>query len=429
MIPAPAYLPHDLQQPLPPAWATDRIARWIDASNQADDAIERARFGDPVGETGKTPEEIQAEVEAENIDRGRRRVAELELADYIEHGARYHPIENDLYGFDGLVDSMRRCRQSGTFGYQDGGWVMQWDHKCGQVRLCPDEARGESRRVSERYVPAMLEWKRAKPGRRRLFFCVLTTPNVPTGELEAGKRAAFQRFREILFGKADACPVEFDRIRPRDREPGGPAHQAVRPNRCRTMRRFPSIQGAHVTQEDPLSAHVDWNVHLNAVLLVEGELSFKRLRDEWGYQLEIREIRGTEAAIRSALVEAVKYAALAVPAKAAEKRAEGASAPAMVEWPFECFLEWWAAGNGFRRSRALGCLYNTPKPEGELQDLVRAVGRIRFDGHHYQVTVAQRDAGGRCVDSIPMENNFRTSGPTTGPDPPTGRRARPPGAH
>lgn len=390
----------------------DLLAARLAREQAVERALDRAEIVDPG--YARDAAALQERIEADSTDRARRRQAELELADYIESVAHVHPSSAEYFGLSRLVERMRACRQSGTVGLRpDGGYVVVWDQKCDQVRLCPDEAREETRRVAERYVPFVLSWLREKPT-RRLFWLVLTDRNVPTGQLAEGKKAAWERFRSHIWkGKYHACPLE--------RRGRGYAR-----TRRRTMPKFPGVKGALVVQEDPLSAAGDWNVHLNALLLVDGPLDYRELRQEWGRNLEIREVRERDAAgLRAAVAELVKYAALAVPTKSAEKRASGQTrAPAMVEWPTERWLEWWAAQRGSRRTRSYGVLYGVPSPPTVPLDEVQWIGTLHYAGGYYRANVAPPPRSAEGVDSIPG-NNFSASGPWaecsqgTGPGPPT----------
>jgi hypothetical protein len=406
-------------QPTPPPHLLNAEARQLDAET----AIHRARVTQR--DYARDVQALRQQIESDAIERSRRREAELELATYIDDVAGARPAANELYQLDELAESMRQCRQSGAVGIGAHGHVIAWDHKCDQVRLCPHEAVAESSRVAERYVPAMMEWQRARgPGRRRIFYCVLTDHNYRPGQLHAGKRHLFERFKadhgDTIIGRVDACPVTFERIPPHERDHNGPRHR-VRKSRARKMQPFPQVAGALVTQEDPLSANGDWNVHLNVVLLVEGPLSYKELRDQWGRNLEVREIRDAdENALRDTVAELVKYSARAVPAKSQDKREAGEGAPAMTEWPYDRFVEWYAAQRGFRRTRTYGVLHGIPAPPTESLDDIEWLGTITYESGCYRarIGVPERHAlptgGAVGVDSIPG-NNFQTGAAQAGP--------------
>ena len=344
---------------------------------------------------------IEAEVYADLEDRAARRVAEQALADYIRNVAEAEPGAAHLYGLDELAESLETCRTSGVAGQTvDGALRIAWDHKCGQVRLCPDESRTETQRVAERYVTAMKRWHQERPGRRRIIYAVFTCPNFEPGRLAHGKRFTLARFRDWMRHEYAACPVTWRTWA----EDNGDGTRTIRRAPIRTRKRkipaLPAIKGAMVIQEDPLSARDDWNVHLNAFLLIEGRFDYAEARALWGWNVEFRELDASEpGALSRAALEAVKYSAQIVPTKSAEKRARhGSDAPAMVEWPAARWVEWWGAGKGFRRLRSYGALYRLEREEQTDEPaLVRWLGRVSWDAGSYR------------VDLIP-ENNFYPSG-------------------
>lgn len=409
-----------------PQWRVDHLTRIMDREHDIEASFAEASITDPQWQ--RDQQKIREQIEAQSMDRARRREAEKELADYIEQVAAAHPTDASFMKLREIVIRMRNCRQHGTIGVKPGGGhVVVWDDKCDLVRLCPDESREETKRMADRYVPEILRWQREKPGIRRIYSAVLTDHNYRPGQLEAGKRHLFERFKsEILQAKYQACPVEFHRIPPRART--GSTFEAVRPDRRRTMPKFPQIQGAMVVQEDPLSSRGDWNVHLNVLLLVEGPFSYQELRQEWGRDLHVQQLRGDEDELRASVVECVKYAAQAVPTKSAEKKAEGATeAPAMVEWPYVRWIEWWRAQQGFRRSRTYGVLHGVPDAPTVPMEDVEWIGTIQYDGSCYRASVVPPRQSER-VTSIPGDNSG-SSGPPPGPEPPPGGRSRPPGYH
>jgi len=409
-----------------PQWYVDLMTQRMDREHDVQARFEGAAITDPQWQ--RDQQKIREQIEAQSMDRARRRQAEHELADYVAAVATAHPDTARMLDLDDLVQRMRTCRQKGTVGVKPGGGhVVVWDHKCDLVRLCPDESREETQRMADRYVPEILRWQREKPGPRRIYSCVLTDHNYRPGQLHAGKRHLFERFKsQILQAKYEACPIQFHRIPPRARD--GSTHAAVRPNRCRTLKKFPQIQGAIVVQEDPLAAAGNWNVHLNVLLLVEGPFSYQELRQEWGRDLHIQQLRGDEDELRASVVECVKYAAQAVPTKSAEKTADGATeAPAMTEWPYVRWLEWWRAQQGFRRSRTYGVLHGIPAPPTQPLEDVEWIGTISYDGQCYRAAVVPPTQA-KGVTSIPG-NNFQTLPATSGADPPNRGGSRPPGYH
>lgn len=330
------------------AHSWDQVVGWLERNPGAQtlpghvqrhvDAIERYHKAqgkqqqDLFGFDYSDAEHVRELVSDELHERARRREAEGQLADYIEDVAL-------LTGRDDLMKlppRLRECRQSGSVGLlPDGGHVIYWDYKCGLTRLCPDESREETQRLTDFYHPEMMDFLKQSPT-HRIFYAVLTTHNYRPGDLVRGKREQFDQVKAFI-------------------------------------KTFPGIQGALVIQEDPLSAHADWNVHLNVFFLVRGAFDYKQVREQWGANVHIQHIKGDEAAIRAALREAIKYSAQIVPEKSEEKANDGVRAysvdgmdsgldpdthaPAMTQWPAVRWCEWWDAQQGFRRTRAYGVLY------------------------------------------------------------------------
>lgn len=361
--------------------------------------IERFRDSVRVYQKRADIEGLRDELDAEMPSRERRRHAEHELADYIE------ATQPDLAG---VVEGMRNCRMSGCVGLRlGGGHVVAWDSKCHDVRLCPDQAREETRRLAEKYAPAVQRWATAKPG-RRVFYAVFTHGNYEPGRLRHGKAHLFRRWRRWL----DATRPVTDGDRRR-------WHYGPKKRRCAL---FPGLAGALVTQEDPLSAAGDWNVHLNAILLVEGEFSFAAVREAWGCNVHLQQVTPDAGGLARAVSELCKYAAAHVGSKSAAKHADGASkAPPMTQWAGERWREWYDAQQKFRRTRSYGALYRVPAPESEPLDGVEWVGVIRFcDSGRYWVDLIPGDNFSRSAAAIPRE------GYTTPPPPP---KTRPPPFH
>ena len=370
-----------------------RVVQQLDRYFEAED---RARM--PIGRHERA--EIEADIYADLQDRAARRQAEQSLSDYLYRVAKALPLFDGAHRIQELAESLAMCRTAGVAGQTDQGRAqIAWDHKCGQVRLCPDESRTETQRVAERYVRAMHAWFKENPGRRRIIYAVLTCPNFEPGRLAHGKKFTLEKFKGWMRYEYAACPVTWRKVA----EDMGDGTRRIRPQAVKSRRRkiqaFPSIQGAMVIQEDPLSALDDWNVHLNAFLLVEGRFDYKEARELWGWNVEFRQLDAEDpAALYRAALEAVKYSAKIVPTKSAEKKARHDSeAPAMSEWPPERWAEWWAAGKGFRRLRSYGVLYRLGKEEDAAEPpLVTWLGRVSWDGAGYR------------VDLIP-ENNFSGS--------------------
>ncbi len=298
--------------------------------------------------------------------RRQRRRIEHEVADYLED----HGLLGDI------VPKLRCCRMSGHYGEEaTGAVVVGWDSKCGQARLCPDESRVEQRRLVRHYKAPVLAWAKKFSRRRRIHKLVITWPNIPAGELDRFNRLMFAELADLLKIKKCADGV------PRSKS-------------------FPAIQGMQVTQECPLSARGDWNLHLNAILLVDGRFDWAKFRAAWyaqtvrhfpeytdtDFQINFRELpRDDERALEKAIEECIKYPVKHVTAKADADRL----APGLVDWPPDLFMEWWQAGLRFRRTRSYGMLFRVDAPEDLPRDGITWRGRIWWDdrGSAYAVEV------------------------------------------
>ncbi|NIP73026.1 MAG: hypothetical protein GWO16_08350 [Gammaproteobacteria bacterium] len=341
-------------------------------------------------------QKIKALEEADGLARAERRAIERRVADYIEQ--HIAPLAEGDRTLRELPEHLRACRTTGALGIRpDQSHLVAWDAKCGQAKLCPDEAREEAHRIQRAYIPELL--RQVKEGRdTRIYYAVLTMPNVAPGKLHQAKRAMFRRFRALLR------------------------------KRARGRRRFSEITGALVTQEDPMGADGAWNVHLNAVLVVEGWLDYRELREAWHWNVELKRVRApTVEALARTLRELVKYPVRMVAEKSQAKAAEGSAAPPMLEWAPTKWLEWWYANKGFRRTRSYGCLYAIQQDEegaGALED-VEWIGTVAYRAGGYHVTL-----GRPPLDLIP-DHKSTTSGAPGGPrepttDPPGPSRPAPP---
>lgn len=247
-------------------------------------------------------------------------------------------------GYAALAGALIEARQHGLWGIgekvgDDGntltpGLALEWTGRVGQVKLCPDDAREESCRVAALYEPRLAE---LLGDGCELRYCVFTFPNSPLGFLRADIYGIIEHFKRAILFRCDD-----GRIAKKITDSG---------------RTFAYIKGALATVEAPLSAHGDWNVHLNVVLVSSTRPDYKALRDAWGegIQAEFRTV--PEGAERAALRELVKYPLKAISLKSEQKAAAGSRAPPVIEWPAEAFHEWWTAHKGFRRTRSWGVLY------------------------------------------------------------------------
>ncbi len=354
-----------------------------------------------------------------------RRHVEQEVAEYIAGNAADH--ERDFYD---LVHSMRACHAAGFWGILDPEWrvVRGWEHKCAQSHLCPHAVRENQQRLVRRYEPPMLRWIAQKPGRRRLFYVVFEPPNVPRGALRDGKAQAWAWWQAWYREQRDVTPEDRRRWRwPRCKRRTG----RWRPDL--PWGRSDGVHGVLAHQEDPLSARGDWNVHINAVLLVEGPFSYREAQRAWervtgvpGARIHAQQIKADPVAgrtfaeqLRLELLEVIKYSAKLTgsPDKGGRRRGGArVEGPPLVAWPFDAFREWYRATKGSRRTRSYGVLFRLPDPEPLEGDRVLWQGEIWWNGTGYRA-------------SLFTEDNFRARAaaagadvalewPESGPDPP-----------
>jgi hypothetical protein len=342
-----------------------------------------------------------------------RRAAEHELADFFENTLyRLYPhrrtrrraesgaLQDGRAEYLAIAEKLRNCRLNGTFGVKPcGSLVVAWEEKCGLVRLCPDESRTEGQRLRSSYEPSLLRLVREGAS---LYRAVFTLKNYPPGRLLEGKRYIFKRFRDrILRAKVKGKPA------------------------------FPVV-GALAVQEDPLSAHGDWNIHLNVILVCSSYLDFGALRAAWAANVEIARVPPNYSDSHMARLwnEVIKYAVRTVPEKSTTKAGAGSTAaPAFTDWPPALADEWWQAGKGFRRSRNYGQLkaeeawIGAARKELNMSG-VTWLGRLSWDGKGYRRSLTVPIGS---FDSIRADNSTFESSPrgwqsATGP--PDGQGSR-----
>lgn len=294
--------------------------------------------------------QLERDIEHLFLGKSERHQIRQKLADYIDSGLQ--SVSNSLPHLHELPERLRRARRTGAIGMTpDGFHITAWDEKVNCTRLCPDESREECQRLVKRYRPEIMRFLKNNPS-CELHFVVLTTPNVPIGELGREKRDQYRKLSNLTrrtWGKKN-------------------------------------IKGVFAIQEDPLSKNGDWNPHINAIVITSPRFSYKELRREWGSNLYARWINGTAEDIAKAFLEAVKYAAKHIGSKLSDT-GPAKGAPGITDWPFHAFAEWYEAGRNFRRSRSYGCLngFDRSKGEGITLDLVEWLGVVRHDGTAYQV--------------------------------------------
>jgi len=300
--------------------------------------------------------ELKDALEEALLPYAERTEAEKMLADYIDE-----IVDVDDLKLHQLVDKMRRCRNSGVMGKtSDDRTVFVWDEKCSCSKLCPHESRDETQRLIRRYHSPIIDFINEKNS-HRAFYSVFSYQNYKPGDLKEGKRDIIKRF-----------------------------------NKWRGN--HPEVKGALLIEEDPLSVHGDWNVHLNVILLVDGAFCYGQARTTWGNEYQLYITKLNQDNLTKTLIEAIKYSAQIVPSKSAAKASANATrAPAMIQWSHEQWIEWWKANKGFRRTRSYGVLYGIKDDEAgdELTD-VTWLGEIEFshDGRYF-VSLILGDKSGR----------------------------------
>jgi len=338
----------------PGARAEDVPSRFIPVFDAIERQYEADNFQITDDKTERTARRINKEIDAELPGRNLRRYVDHATADYLERvispngpvayergGETCHdqPLE--------MVSKLRSCRARGLIGVKPNGeYLAVFDDKCGYTKLCPDESREESKRLAKKYIPVVTSFLKQHRG-NTFQYMVLSLPNYPAGSLAFGKQDIFRLFTRLIKKKC-----------------------------CR------NVAGWLVRQEDPLAADGGWNVHLNVLLLVDGEINWKEIRAEWKHnahfesasslthktraKLNKRGIDTSKMGVSTVLVHAfneiLKYSGSAIAAKSLEKSGSGKTeAPPMTEWPDGLWREWWAANKGFRRTRTYGSFYD---PEG-----------------------------------------------------------------
>ena len=255
------------------------------------------------------------------------------------------------------ASAMLSCRQRGPIGFNtERNVVVAWQEKCGLVKYCPDESRKSAKLLADVYLPEILE-HRQRGG--RVYKLWPTVLNYPVGRLREGIRHIPKRFRNRIM---------------RSRENGGPM--------------FP-IDGALLIVEAPLSNRRDWNIHANGILLTSGWLDYAKLREKWGFDIEIREHHDfSDRGMAGLFNEMIKYGVAALPEKSSDEKH---TAPAMVEWSGDELIEWDTAMHGYRRTRSYGSLYGLGKPDATPAKVVRWLGYIDYRSSGYVFTRRAHD--------------------------------------
>jgi len=335
--------------------------------------------------------EIKSQIQLSIIQAARRAI-ELELAPMAERRKfeqrlaymiarevvpKYGAFDKSIKDLPGKLSN---CRQCGKIGVDTGGDKrFFWDTKCNCSKICPDEMRYESQRLTEKYIPHMLMHLNANR-RLKLQKFVISPRNVPKEKLHEAKSRLFKTWANI--NRRKVCE---------------------------------HLTGALVVQEDPLAAGDEtWNVHLNVLVLVGGHFNWSAFRSEfarmWGdedvqidfvtehrmkqlTEAKLRRQGRTEPATRELVLihsinEMVKYVCKisgsdhqhsddgnhdgdvnTADGSAKGSRSRKIEARPMDKWPGERFYEWFSANRGFRRTRSYGVLYNVPVQSEEEREV------------------------------------------------------------
>lgn len=288
-----------------------------------------------------------------------------------------------------LAFKLSTAREKGCLGRNpDGKLLCAWDTKANSALLCPFDSNTETKRLIERYLPPVRQ--HLKKHNSRIYYVVFSCPNFRPGQLEKGKRQTFKNLSNLLRKKSMSM-----------------------------------IQGAIARQEDPLSKGREWNVHLNAFLLTDGDLSPGLLRKQWSeyygqdVQVYIKRLSGTGHQMEEAFLEAFKYSAQLVPNKSISKfKSRASGAPAFTDYSSHEAHEWLTANKGFRRTRSYGCLYKIPpRPASDsVTPETEWIGVIQYKTNGYEVNYCTSLRG----DLIQADNSTTPppSSPQIRPTPP-----------
>jgi len=307
-------------------------------------------------------------------DYTKRRAIEKKTAQYIRHKVAPTGLMGNATE---IADRLESCRNSGVLGFDisSGRKMVKWKEKCGLVKLCPDEARAEQKRLSRRYAPAVEAWLDEKQ-RRQFQYAVFEPVNIPFGQLKAGIKAAYDELRLML------------------------RHQSMK-----------AVKGCFTALEAPMSKDgKSWNVHINCMFLIDGHFDWKTIRAEYGQRIHFKSTQDMIAAttrylerraektgepvnmsrtqvLLAAFREIIKYSS-----KHVSDKSEGGKtdAPAITDWQPEQFVEWYAAHKGLRRCRSYGVLYGIEEPEREPLN-IQWIGSMDYTSQNgYAFTINRR---------------------------------------
>lgn len=255
--------------------------------------------------------------------------------------------------------AMLSCRQRGPVGYNDAGkLVVAWKEKCGLSKYCPDEALKDSKRLAERVLPAIREHRRKGGDVHKAWF---TMPNYPVGRLKEGVRHLPRRFRNKVMRSIESGQQMFP------------------------------IDGALVIIEAPLGRDRDWNVHANVILLTSKFLDYRKLREHWGFNVEIRKHSDfSDAGMAGLFNEMIKYSIRALPDKSSDDEHRN-KAPAMAEWTGDELLEWDCAMHGYRRTRGYGSLFRLGEIDKTPSKVLQWLAYLEYQPSGYRIIKRSHD--------------------------------------
>ena len=216
----------------------------------------------PNPEHEKILSDIEFDLSAWGNDYSKRRAIEKKTAQYlIDKVAPAGVMANAIV----LAEKLLNCRNSGVLGFDvnNGRKVVKWKDKCGLVKLCPDEARAEQKRLSRRYAPAVEFWLNEKT-RRQFNYAVFAPMNVEFGNLKQGIKAGFDELKNLLRHKS-----------------------------------MQAVKGCFVAMECPMAKDgKSWNLHFNCLFLVDGDFDYKQVRKEYGHHIHFKDTRAMQEATR-----------------------------------------------------------------------------------------------------------------------------------
>lgn len=311
----------------------------------------------------------------------KRKKIEIALADYIE--SKCAPLAPEL-NLVKLSEKLRNCRTAGNHGIRFGDdWArreIMWDAKCGQSKLCPFESREEGQRLAEKYLPTVqrfadISYFDAKAKKKRnvykIHFGVLTRKNVPYGQLAREKNELFELTGRLIDTAKYLSENYYSGSKKVRRRKGGETDEEYK-LRMQQEISIKSIRGALVVQEDPVGTSPGWNVHNNIIFITCGHFNYDDASAWMRANLNQLSLGGARsldpAKLSSSFLELCKYQVAAIIEKSHDENHK--SAPGMLEWPPEIWLEWYRANRGFRRTRSYGVLFDLDdaKDEGAEED-------------------------------------------------------------